>query len=197
MNLAYRWISIELGKLEVICSIIILSIVIGIFLNKSLELFVLAERRLLEASVSNIQTALRLQTAIESLNNDISSIKMTAGMNPLVLMQSVPDDYEQYIGSALVSIRAEQFSVKPLSNYLGEMFDPDIELLERGNWYFDRNGNLLIYLVNQNDFFGDNASKLTELRYTVQLDYIDVDNNGYYETGIDKLKSAFLVQIEI
>lgn len=145
MQLAYRWISRDLGRAEFVFAIIFISICLGTLINKSLHLFALAERHLVEATVVNIQTALQLQLAIQSIKNDTGiMIEITEGMNPVTLMQSVPDDYEQYIGTTLAHVRAKQFSVMPLSNYLGEMFDPDIDALERGNWYFDHNGNLLI-----------------------------------------------------
>lgn len=195
MYLAYRWISRELGKFETICSILIISLLIGFVVNKSLQLFSLTERRLVEASVSNIKVALQLQAAIQSLGDIAGKIEITEGMNPLDLMQSVPDDYDEYIGSALVSVRAKQFSVKPLTNYLGEFTDPDINLLERGNWYFDRHDNALVYLIKQSDYFGSTATNFRELRYSVQLDYTDMDNNGHYDARIDQLKSATLVYI--
>lgn len=195
MYLAYRWVSRNLGRTEVIFFVIIVSIVLGTGLNKTLELFAVAEKHLVEATVSNIKTALRLQTAIQSLGIP-GEVKITEGMNPVILMQSMPDDYEFDISSPVANVELKQFSVKPLTNYLGEFFDPDINSLERANWYFDYNGNLLIYLIKNRDYIGDNANEPTELKYRVQLDYTDVNNNEHYEAGVDKLNSASLVRVE-
>ena len=198
MHLAYRWIARDLGRAEIIISITVISIILGTFVNKSLQLFASAERHLVEATVTNIQTALKLQSAIQSIKNNTGNmIGITEGMNPVTLMQSVPDDYEQYVGSTLAYVRAKQFSVKPLSNYLGEMFDPEIESLERGNWYFDYNGNVLVYLVKHTELFGDRAADRTELRYTVHLDYTDIDNNQRYEAEKDVLSSVSFINIDI
>ncbi len=196
MQIAYRWINRDLGKLEFVFAIIFISICLGTLVNRSLELFSIAERRLVEATVSNIRTALQLQLAIQSIKIE-NAINITEGMNPIKLMQSEPEDYQQYIGSGLEYVKARQISVKPITNYLGEMYDPDIETLERGNWYFDYNGNLLIYLFKHNEYFGDSADKVTELKYTVKLDYTDVDNNNLYEAGKDVLNGVSLDRIEI
>lgn len=198
MQLAYRWISRDLGRAEFVFSIIIISIFLGTIINKSLQLFALAERNLVKASVINIQTALQLQSAIQSIrNNNGNMIEITEGMNPVTLMQAVPDNYNQYVGSNLAYVRANQISVRPITNYLGEMYDPDIDSLDRGNWYFDYNGNLFIYLLKYSEYFGDSAGGPTELRYSVQLDYTDVDNNQLYEVGKDILKSVSFVNMDM
>lgn len=195
MYLAYRWVSRNLGRTEVIFFVIIVSIILGTGLNKTLELFSVAEKNLVKATVSNIKTALRLQTAIQALEVS-GEIKITEGMNPIILMQSIPDDYEFNINSPVANVKLKQFSVKPLSNYLGEFYDPDINSLERGNWYFDYNGNLLIYLIKNREYLGDNANEPTELKYRVQLEYTDANNNEHYEAEVDKLNSASLVRVE-
>jgi len=198
MQLAYRWISRDLGRAEFVFSIIFISICLGTLVNKSLQLFALAERHLVEATVTNIQTALRLQSAIQSIKNNTGNmIEITEGMNPVILMQPVPDDYNQYVDTTVAYVRAKQYSVTSLSNYLGEMFDPDIESLERGNWYFDYNGNLFIYLFKHREYFGGSAGGPTELRYSVQLDYTDVDNNQVYEAGKDILRSVSFVNMDM
>lgn len=197
MQIAYRWLNRDLGKAEFLFSIIFISILLGMLINKSLSLFALAERHLVEATVSNIQTALNLQSAIQSITFDADDvIEITEGMNPVKLMQSTPKDYNQYLDRKLAHVRAKQASVMPMSNYLGEMYDPDIETLERGNWYFDHYGNLLIYLFKHKEYFGD-AGTVTELAYSIQLEYSDIDNNELYEAGKDTLNSASLVKIDI
>ena len=53
------------------------------------------------------------------------------------------------------------------ANYLGEFFSPDERELEPGNWYFDRHGKVLVYLLNQRKTFGDAVQK--RLKFKVKL----------------------------
>jgi len=53
------------------------------------------------------------------------------------------------------------------ANYLGEFFSPDERELEPGNWYFDRRGKVLVYLLNQRKTFGDAVQK--RLKFKVKL----------------------------
>ena len=196
MYIAYRWISRDLGKAETILSIILISVFLGIMVNKSLQLFALAERRLVQVSIVNMQTALRLQVAIQSLGERATSHKISEGMNPVVLVQSEPDDYEAYLGTSLDYVRARQYSIKPLNNYLGEMYDPDVDSLERGNWYFDHKGKVLVYLFEHGELFSNEQHSSSELRYRVHLRYEDLDKNRRYEYGSDRLISASLVKVD-
>lgn len=53
------------------------------------------------------------------------------------------------------------------ANYLGEFFAPAEQGLEPGNWYFDRRGKVLVYLLNQRKTFGDAVQK--RLKFKVKL----------------------------
>jgi len=195
MQIAYRWINRDLGKLEFVFAIIFISICLSALINKSLELFSLTEKRLVEATISNIQTALQLQLAVQSFNTS-NEISLREGINPVNLMQSPPGDYKKYLGSGLEYIQAKKVSIKPMPNYLGEMLDPDIESLERGNWYFDHNGKLLIYLVKHPEYLTGKSNEFKELKFTVKLDYNDVNNNQIYEPKIDTLIAVDLVNVD-
>ncbi len=197
MEIAYRWISRDLGKLELVFSIILISILLYTFVNKSLSLFSIAEKKLVEVTVINIQTALNLHSAIQSIQKNTDNVvAITEGMNPIHLLQSEPNNYNQYTGSKLDYVRANQASIKPMANYLGEMLDPDIEVLERGNWYFDHNGKYFIYLIKHKELFSKNAGEPEVLKYFVRLNYNDIDNNQTYEASKDILESASFVKIE-
>lgn len=196
MYIAYRWISRDLGKGELVIAIILIGLVLGVLVDRSLQLFASAERRLVEASVTNMQTALQLQVAIQSLADNPAKIQISDGMNPVILVQSLPDDYGQYVDSDLAQVRARQFAIRPLTNYLGEFYEPDMQLLEKGNWYFDHKDKTLVYLIEHSEFFIDNESTVSALRYSVRLEYTDINKNRRYEPEIDRLDSASLIGID-
>lgn len=52
-------------------------------------------------------------------------------------------------------------------NYLGEYYDPKLETLQKGNWFFDRNSKTLVYLLNNGKSFGTGQSNL--LKFKVKL----------------------------
>lgn len=52
-------------------------------------------------------------------------------------------------------------------NYLGEFYSPDTKKLASGNWFFDRNDGILVYLLNESNTFDVRGSEL--LKFKVSL----------------------------
>ena len=65
---------------------------------------------------------------------------------------------------------------EPPHNYLGLKDDRDAGQLKKGNWYFDPNENILVYIVENTDYFETNLSGTPRIRFQVSL---------IYDTNID------------
>jgi type II secretory pathway pseudopilin PulG len=78
------------------------------------------------------------------------------------------------------------------ANYLGEYYSPDLNSLHRGNWVFDRRDKTLIYLLNSDESFSLNASRL--LKFKVEFAHAQLTlgkTNGPAEVP----KSLVIVQV--
>ena len=51
-------------------------------------------------------------------------------------------------------------------NYLGELCNPDVRQLERGNWYFDKCNSWLVYIYNSEKIFAQEYPKI--LKFNVE-----------------------------
>jgi hypothetical protein len=187
MYIAYRWRDRTLGRGELIVAIILISLLIAIFINKSLELFALTEERLVMSSVANMNTSLQFYSVLK-LAGLIES-EFSATMNPVELMQSAASSGNISNTSPYIGIAAQFEQYVPLANYLGELIDPDIEQLEKGNWYFDRQNNLLCYLPK---YGMDNGSIQ---KYKVFINFEDMNTNNSYDINVDRFQSIYINKV--
>lgn len=49
-------------------------------------------------------------------------------------------------------------------NYLGEYYSPQVNMLPRGNWYYDRSDKSLIYLLNSENSFTEERRNLLKFK---------------------------------
>lgn len=61
----------------------------------------------------------------------------------------------------------EWLGQKP-ANYAGERTNLDPDRLQQGNWYFDRDHNELVYLVNRGSHFRPDSAGYKRVRYIVR-----------------------------
>lgn len=92
------------------------------FASRLLDYLELAERASMEMTVARVNSAISVHLAYEMLGGRLIYVEPALRRNPFELAKM------------------------PQTNYLGELDDPDLSTLERGNWVFDRQRAELVYL---------------------------------------------------
>jgi hypothetical protein len=175
----------SLSRLELTVAAIIIFIIAAIFMRQVLVMAARAEKKFLEVSVININTALHHQAALLYLNGQKAKLLEMDGMNPFKLMQSAADvSIEGNEGETMDVYTGIQYRILP-SRYRGEVDDQDPDTIEAGYWYFDRSQGLLLYRVSNDEFFNSDNSKMALIRFRVVLNYEDSNTNNRYDPGTD------------
>jgi hypothetical protein len=81
-------------------------------------------------------------------------------------------------------------------NYLGELEGADPATLERGNWYFDRQKKVLVYLVKHRQFFHSSLSGPPRVRWSVEIDYAVPKLSSGPGPPLDRLEGVSLKLLE-
>ena len=193
MYIAGRWANRQLSRLELIIAVIILSVVLGMFMQYSIKVFAHAERSLLTSTVVNINTALQYHVAGHVLRGDYGIIDKLQDINPFTLVGGNP----LWLDPGSVSpvpeeIVAGMLTVRVPANYLGELDSPDPAGIEGGHWYFDTADNTLVYRVNNPEYFSSSLSGPPRISFSVNVEYEDRNSNARFDPFIDEYKSIGL-----
>ncbi len=192
MELAHRWISRDLTKLELIISLIVLSIFIGIFSRYMFIVFSKVEKNMIDRTVVNINTAISYHAAFAVLKGDNSYIYQIENTNPMDLMTDGSGLNSYTFKSKDNNSIGVNYHPGPPLNYGGEVVD-DTELsLESGKWYFDKDDHFLFYNLNSSEYFKSNIDGPPRVRYKLQINYTDQNNDNAFTPSIDKYLSVKL-----
>ncbi|MBJ7313588.1 type II secretion system protein [Rugamonas sp. CCM 8940] len=131
------------GLMEFAVSASVVAILAAMLLSRLYSYQGEAERVAMQYTVSAIRSVLQLKQAQARLPEHPLNLAQLAEQNPLELLDRKP------------------------RNYLGEFYSPDVRELAPGNWYFDRDRKILVYLLNERSVFGD--SSLKQLQFKVKL----------------------------
>ena len=112
----------RLTRLEVAIYAAVAALVLAVFLERLLYYMELAERTVMEVTVSNVNSALNVRRAYEMLAGRAANDPSAPLRNPFELAGMSP------------------------ANFHGEIDSPSLASLERGHWVFDRIRRELIYL---------------------------------------------------
>ncbi len=190
MRLAPRWISRDLSRLELFMSIIILAVLLSSFMRYSLQLFSQAEKRMFESTVININAALQYQAIFYQLNGEYEQLALMEDMNPMSYLQSAATiNYQSDIEDLLESTDSTLSFFSP-ANYAGEINRFTKDTMEEGNWYFDQEQKLLIYLVSNPELFTTALKGKPRIIFKTNVNYLDKNNNGSYEAVVDEINSV-------
>lgn len=192
MELAPRWISRDLSRLELVIALLVMAILIGTFVNHALRVFAHAERSSVMVTVTNINNALLYHSLSLIGKNKWRELADMEYMNPMQLLRGRSDELLRSDKDAGLKISD---SNSPVGNYLGEFDGPDVSTLEHGKWYFDTSENNLIYMVNNDEYFISDMEGPARIVYQVVIDYEDVDSDGLFDPSSDEFSSVKLVEI--
>lgn len=129
--------------MEFAVAVSVAAILIGMLLSRLSAYQGEAERVALQYTVSGMRSALQIRQAQARLPGHALNLAQLAEQNPLELLERKP------------------------KNYLGEFYSPDVRELAPGNWYFDRDKRILVYLLNEKGVLGNSSLKL--LQFKVKL----------------------------
>ena len=140
---------------ELVVFIISVAIIYAYAANRFAEFPREAERANFTAIVTQLQSAISLEMMVGVGTGRVPSAQLMEGINPMDLMLETP------------------------VNYLGSFDAVDTSQLPRRTWYFDRQRQELVYLVNDvgGVYLLQNGREVatTEIRFRVVLDYGDID----------------------
>jgi type II secretory pathway pseudopilin PulG len=128
----------ELGVVAVIFAILT-----AVLLNRIQFYQREAELAKVEQVAGILRIALQFKVSEYFVVNQKEAVEKLADQNPMELLESKPP------------------------NYLGEYYAPKLETLQKGNWFYDRNSKMLVYLLNNGKSFGTAQSNL--LKFKVKL----------------------------
>jgi hypothetical protein len=196
MELAHRWGDRNLSKMELIMAVLILSIMIGIFSRYMLSVFARAEQSLVSSTVININTALHYRASLAVIQDDYQQLEELEKINPMEDMHPmyVKSNYEENLSKVPIQVLSGAAVV--LVNYGGTIVSDELEVQEKGQWYFNVDKNLIEYMISNNEFFDSDIVGPRRIRFRVALDYEDRNANKQYDPDIDEFKTLRLKSID-
>lgn len=192
-----RWQDYQLSRLELTFAVIILLIVLTAMLNRAVTYFSMAERALVNNVVTNINTALRLREAAYHASGQSAKIATLAGSNPVELIASRPENYAAMVtgdraNQALLNVGMS----RPLARYIGEFDNPQPSAYRRGSWYYDTGEGHLVYMVRNREYFATALPGPARMRFRIDLEYRDRNDNGRYDETADELLGVKLKPVD-
>jgi general secretion pathway protein G len=131
--------------LELVVVITLIGILVGVFINRALYTMELAEKTAMEQTVGTIRMALNLRVAALVMEKRLDEISLLAKQNPMDWLAEKP------------------------KGYAGEFFDPKINEIPSGSWYYDLQDGSLVYLVSMDSHFVSPAGGRKWIRYRARL----------------------------
>lgn len=158
--------------LELVVVIVIISVLLVVAISRLLAIMVDAERVTMETVAGTLRSAIGMKVAESIVRHRVPELRQLEGSNPMDRLAELP------------------------TNYLGELRGADPARLADGNWYFDADARVLVYLVRHQGFFSGGQSNPARARFAVRLVYADRNGNGRYEEGVDAVEGLRLAPVE-
>ena len=185
--LAHRWIDRNLTRLELVISILLIAMTMGIFMKYVNSALAAAEKTMVATTVMNLDTALRYHAMINMLRNKPGILNVMLTQSPFAVVQVTQ---QQYLKPENIVERKLEYSLKRLmatpANYVGEVIGSDSQDLSPGDWYFDIQDRTLNYLVRNRQYFQSGIEGFPGIKLKVTLIFKDMNGDSEYQHGIDR-----------
>jgi prepilin-type N-terminal cleavage/methylation domain-containing protein len=158
--------------LELVVVIVLISVLLSVAIERLLVLQARAEHSTAEQLLGSLRSGLTIRVAELIATGRVAEVASLAGSNPMERLAERPD------------------------NYLGELFGADPLALRAGYWYFDSRDRLLIYLVDNAEYFRSPLGAPARARFSVVPDFDDVNGNGRFDPAVDAVRGIRLVPKE-
>ncbi len=152
--------------------VVIVSVLAAIATDRLLKLRFEAERVTVESIVGAMRSALYIDFAAAAARGQTERIDTAGGSNPMLRLGGKP------------------------GSYAGEFYGPDPAVFAPGTWYFDTREHAIVYIVRFPERFVTGLDGPPRARFSVELDYDDIDRNGRFDPGRDPVLGLKLVPLE-
>ena len=115
-------------------ALLLVSVLIGVFLDRALYYRELAEKSAMEQVAMDLRSSVNLRVAELVLENRFAELGAMQAVNPMDLLAGKP------------------------RNYLGALDDPQSGSSAPGNWYFDKKSKEVVYCVDLGRYFTPDES---------------------------------------
>jgi len=154
--------------LELVVVIALISLLVGIALNRLLPYIDEAERVAVLTLEGQLKSTLLTAAAKRIAGGRAASISELDGSNPMHLMLEAP------------------------KNYAGELHQQDRDGVPRRSWYFDLDSRRLVYRTGRRFSQRDADQPLQDPEFGVRVAFDDRNRNGTFEPGTDELHGVRL-----
>lgn len=139
---------------EIVVVVLLIGVLMSIAIDRMLQLQIAAEKVSVQELLGNLKGAVNLQAADLVVHKGLGSMRILESSNPMLYLQELPH------------------------NYLGNRSEHDAGQLAKGNWFFDPNEGVLVYIVNNTSYFETRLKGTPRIRFKVSLIYKDNLDNG-------------------
>jgi hypothetical protein len=182
--------------MELVITLLILSLLIGTFSQYMFAMFSKAERSMVKRTVININTALHYRASMMMMKGDYETLSILLKINPMKELQSNLEINDIQNKADMLSHALSGSIISTPSNYGGEIVSEYINSMEKGKWYFVIDNNVLIYKLNNSPLLYSNEDDGQDsIRFQIKFDYKDNNANGKYEQKYDEFNSIRLEEI--
>jgi prepilin-type N-terminal cleavage/methylation domain-containing protein len=130
---------------ELVVSLTLVAVLIGVFLERALYYRELAERSAMEQVAQDLRSSVNLRVAELALDNRLRELVDLAGQNPFDLLGAKPE------------------------NYRGVLNGPGTQEVVTGNWYFDKTSKEVVYYIDSGRFFAPDDKGRMRVAWRVKL----------------------------
>ena len=157
--------------IELAVAVVIVAIVTGYFLDRTLALLGRAERTAFVQVSSQLRSALLLEAAERLTRGEAAALADLAGTNPMSLLFAVPANY------------------RGATSRLPEKPDG------HSSWYYDVQRGRLVYFVGSRTKFRAVAGPADRIELIVDFIYTDRNASGAYEPSSDEFDGLRLASV--
>lgn len=186
-----RWTDRNLTLMELSAALLLIAFFIGVFARHVLIIFARAESTMVSATVININTALNYHAMFAVLNKNRDKLAALETMNamnmvraPLTETGTSEHGHNEFLN--------QQFHSWMPGNYIGELTAPDPDQIPGGKWYFDGADNMLVYRVNNPEYFYSELEGAPRIRFRIRVEYEDVNADGIFDPAMDNFQTVKL-----
>ncbi len=197
MALAHRWANRSLSKLELAAAVIVIGTLMAVFVGRGLQVFAAAEKQAVQATILNVNSALRILFYRMIINRQMHEAILWRGANPFVLMETwgTAEDVATAVEHPVLA-RFGAMSGAMGAHYIGEFDVVDPAVIDGGTWYFDRRDTALVYRVRNREFFRSTLPGPARIRYRLEVYFDDLNRDGAYNSDSEVISDVKLTAME-
>jgi hypothetical protein len=168
MTLETATLSRNLGRFETALVVILTGILMTVFHQKVQRLEADMDHAATDLMINQIRTQLLIFQNELTIAGKTGQLADYEGRNPFDRIFDAP------------------------STYAGEIDGDQPALMAPGHWYFDKKDGRLIYRVINDRYFKSDVPGPGRIRFRLSLNYEDVNGNGRYDAGVDRINGLVL-----